>query len=223
MHNSRMLFALIVVGFLLVAPLGWYLGSDRVRLIDANVAIGNLAELPALQLRERREVNLTVKITNDPAWKRIRRGWGEPAFEVALVSSQGEYQYCLDGINVSAQQNGESLNLEKAGWIYGYSYGDSFAGQCTTVGRSFRASPGSTIEISLKTSGEFGGGTILIVRPTWPYTKDKLVGVDLDKDARPIVIGMAVFGLLLVIGASLVLRANGPASAPVPYHRNAQS
>jgi len=121
--------------------------------------------------------------------------------------SQGPLQYCFDGIIVSAKQNGVPLALEHADWIYGFGSDDSYPRDCKSVGSSFHATPGSVIEVNLTAVANFGDGTMLVIRPVWPFTKDKLVGVDLDLQFAPVVKGLAVLGLLLAAGAALALRS----------------
>ncbi len=185
MRNSGLLFMLASVGLLLLLPEGWYLFSNRIRPGDTQAAFENLAEIPALQLRQQHQANLTVAAPNNVMWSRIRRSWGDPAYEVALVSSLDEYQYCLDGIDAWVSEGGRQLGIDNANWMYGFSMEDSYPRKCKSVGRMFHAAPGSNVQVHLTANEQLASGAKVVVRPVWYNTKDKLVGVDIDKDFRP--------------------------------------
>jgi hypothetical protein len=206
MNNSALLFILVLIGLLLITPEAWYLFSNSIRAGDLRVAFQNLAKVPASQVRQQHSVNLGITIPNNAAWKRIRRSWGDPAYEIALISSVGEYQYCLDGISIAAMKGDAPIALEEAESMYGFSSAASPAGECKSAGPGFHAAPGSRIQVNLVSDGELASGDKIVVRPVWPYTKDKLLGVELDEDFRPIAIGLAVIGLLIAVGAGITLR-----------------
>jgi hypothetical protein len=200
---------LLAVGLLLLLPEAWYLISDPIRPNDAAVAFKDLAEIPAFQLREQHSVNLTVTAPNDPAWKRIRRSWGEPDYAIVHVgrnSLVGAYQHCFDAVSVGVTQGESQLSLEDSGPIYGFSTdSDGFPPLCKSLGKKFRVRPGSAVQIDITAqSDQLTSDTKVIVRPVWDYTKDKLVGVAIDEDLRLIVKWLAVFGLAIMLLAGLL-------------------
>ncbi len=198
---------LLAVGLLLLLPEAWYLISGPARPDDARVAFENLVEIPVSQLQEQYSVNVSVPAPNNPAWKRIMRGWGEPSYTIALLSSTGNYQYCFDKVNVKVSQEDRQLNLEHANWIYGVSSSDydKFPQECKSEGETFRVRPGSIVQIQLAAKGDqLPHGANIIVRPVWYYTKDKLVGLDLDEDLHRIARWVAVSGLGMMLLAGLL-------------------
>ena len=137
---------LLTVGFLLLVPEALYFIQDPIRPDDIRVPFRNLVEIPALELRQEHEVSVSMTVPDDAAWKRIRRSWGEPDYEVALISSLNELQYCFEGINVAATEGNRQVSLQPGWGIYGFSDGNSY--QCQSTGRRFRAAPGSVVNIN---------------------------------------------------------------------------
>jgi hypothetical protein len=201
---------LLAVGLLLLLPEAWYLISDPIRPDDGAVAFKDLAEIPAFQLRQQHSVNLAVTAPNDPAWRRIRRSWGDPDYAIVHLSGQGAYQHCFDALSVRVTQGEDQLSLEDSGPIYGFSTdSDGFPASCKSLGKKFRVRPGSTVRIDITAQGDrLTSDTKVIVRPVWDDMKDKLVGVDVDEDieedVRLIVKSLAVFGLAIILLVGLL-------------------
>ena len=197
---------LLTIGLLLLIPEGWYLIRNPIRPNDTSAAFRNLAEVPAWELRQKHIVSVSVTMPDDAVWRRIRRSWGDPAYEIALVSSLNERQYCFDGISVSAVERGRQQRLEQAGWMYGFGSDDSVPQQCQSAGQEFHAAPGSVVDVTLK-AAQVGPGEMIVVRPVWDNTKDKLVGVGLDEDIRLILKWTLVVGLgVMVLSALMFVR-----------------
>ncbi len=206
---------LLTLGFLLLVPEALYFIQDPIRPDDIRVPFRNLVEIPALELRQGQEVSVSMTVPDDAVWKRIRRSWGEPDYEVALISSLNELQYCFEGINVTATEGNGQVSLQPGWGIYGFSDGNSY--QCQSAGRRFRAAPGAVVNINLTATGQFGSGEMIVVRPIWYNTKDKLVGVYIDRDLRSIVRSVFAAGLVMILLAGLlVLRERYTRNRPAP-------
>ena len=195
---------LLTIGFLLLVPgLAWFfynpVGPD-----EASVVFKDLAAVPAADLRQKRMVNVSVTAPDDRVWRHIRHKWGEPQYEIALASPLKEHQFCFDGISATASEAGRELNLEPGTWMYGFGMDELFARQCQSVGSIFRARPGSRVNVTLTAGDQFASGESIVVRPVWYNTKDKLVGVDIDKDIRTIVTWPFLVGLGLCLLAGVL-------------------
>jgi len=198
---------LLTIALLLFIPGLFYFLFNPIRSDESSVAFKNLAETPALELRQNHIVSMSVATPDGAVWRRIRRSWGDPAYEIALVSSLNERQYCFDGINIRVTAGDQQLNLERAGWMYAFSSDDSVPQQCKSAGRAFRVAPGSVVNITLRAE-RFGDGEMLVVRPVWDNAKDKLVGVDLDEDLCLVLRWMLVVGSgMLVLTGLMFIRA----------------
>jgi hypothetical protein len=203
---------LLALGLLLLLPEAWYLISDPIRPGDATIAFEDLAEIPAFQLRQQHSVNLSLTAPDSAAWRRIRRSWGDPEFAIVHVRgnplpSVGECQHCFDAISVRVTQGENQLSLGEAGTIYGFGTdSDGFPSQCKSLGNVFRIPPGSRAQVNITAqSDRLTSDTKVIVRPVWPYTKDKLVGLYLGEDIRLTVKWLAVVGLGIILLAGLLL------------------
>jgi len=194
---------LLTIGLLLLIPGLFYFLYKPVRRDEASVAFKNLVEIPAVELRQQHKADISVPIPDDAVWRRIRRNWGDPAYEIALVSSLNERQYCFDGISVRVTARDRQVDLERAGWMYGFGSDNSVPRQCQTVGQAFRVAPGSVVNVALRAE-QFGDGEMIVVRPVWENTKDKLVGVDLDEDLCLILKWMLVVALGMMVLTSLM-------------------
>jgi len=193
---------LLTIGRLLLIPGLFYFLFKPVRWNESSVAFKNLAEVPAVELRQKHTLNMTVVVPDTAVWRHVRRSWGDPKYEIALVSLPDD-QYCFAGIHVNATERDQRLVLQDAGWMYGFGTGQPFPWECHSFGQAFRTVPGSTVNVTL-TSEQFGPGEMIVVRPVWDKTKDKLVGVDLDEDIRMILRWMLLVGLAATALAGLI-------------------
>ena len=119
--------------------------------------------------------------------------------------------YCLNpwGIEVQATVEGRPLPTEPA--IYP-PYG--FSTSCSPVGVQFHPTPGSRVEIRIdkRMRGLAVSGDLLVTSYWMDGTKDKLVGIALDKDLRVPFLLMAGVGILCLVGGGVLLLL-------VPAHR----
>ena len=152
MRNRGLLWTVIALGLLLAAPELRRLIHNSIRPEDENVAFENLAEVSALQLREQHAVEFSATMPNDARWRRVTQSWGDPGYEIALVSQHDRFQYCFDGIGVAVSQNGRPLEVLDAGGIYAFGSAESFPRDCKSVGKMFHVPPGLEVRISLSTN-----------------------------------------------------------------------
>jgi hypothetical protein len=72
----------------------------------------------------------------------------------------------------------------------------------------FNAVPGDELTLKItRTAGAAPRGYLIVVA-AWPYTKDKLVGLDLDKDIASVLKWLSVVGSLLVLSGAGILARN---------------
>ena len=91
--------------------------------------------------------------------------------------------------------------------MYGYSGDPDYDPSiCKSTGVMFRTSPGDTVQIHLAAEGGWGASNNaeVVVKPGRLYTKDNFVGVELDKDLRPIVMWLAAIGSVMVLWAGFL-------------------
>jgi hypothetical protein len=141
-------------------------------------------------------------IPDTPQWKRIRRIWGEPSYNISAVSSERRFTYCLPhlGLNVKVSGRSSAIPFKGSGPPYGYST------DCDRSSLAFRAVSGSELTVTISKFGDpqIHCGELLVVSD-WFNTKDKLVGVSLDEELRPIVMASACLGSMLIVGAAVLL------------------
>ncbi len=191
---------LLSVGLLLLLPEAWYLISDPVRPGDAETAFKPLTEIPLDWLSPPHFLSFTFTAPNDPVWNRIIHAWGSPDYVIALVSKGAQYQHCFDGLTAEVTQDGRRISLENARLFYAFA-GDS---GCNSLGKMFHAPAGSAIRIQITESKRIAPDAELVVKPDWLYTKDHIVGMDLDATMRPLLICSAVIGVGMIAVARLI-------------------
>jgi hypothetical protein len=194
-------WTLLAVGLLLLLPEAWYLVSDRVRPNDAEVAFKPLVVLPLDWFSPQHFLSFTVAIPEGAAWKRIRHSWGDPDYVIALISKRAQHQHCFDGLAAQVTQGGRQIGLENARSFYAFT---SDSG-CKSLGKMFHAPAGSVIQIHITGSERIAPDAELLMKPDWLYTKDYVVGMDVDADMRPWLVWSAVIGFAMVILAILLI------------------
>lgn len=193
-----------VVGIVLLIPGAWSLiysvYSGRViNSEDASVALTPVLSVPLKSILRVLDSKLVIPDTTQ--WRRIRRDWGEPEFVIAAIAPDRQVAYCLGtlDINVVVNQQGKPVPLTFAGAPYGYS------SDCLRSAFRFQAAPGTELEMRIYKFSESPTGNLIVVAD-WRYTKDKLVGVQLDAELQPRIKSMSVVGLVLVAIAGYLLR-----------------
>jgi len=188
-----------VVGLLLMVPGALFLTNTGLSSEDANVALTPLLTIPLDRIGTYGRTR--VLIPDTPQWKRIRREWGEPEWIIAAVEPEKEFAYCLPelGLTILVGDHERPLPLQSSYPPYGYST------DCAASTISFNATPGTELNVSiLKSSDRPLPSANLIIVGRWLYTKDKLVGIYLDEEVRPILIVTSALGLILVGSAGYV-------------------
>lgn len=97
--------------------------------------------------------------------------------------------------------NGRVIALRPGGGPYGYST------NCESSSLRFRATVGDELTLVVTKTGEGVTGDLIVVGD-WFNTKDKLVGVALDKDLEPFLKWPSIAGSLLVLSGVLVFVRN---------------
>jgi hypothetical protein len=98
--------------------------------------------------------------------------------------------------------NSGLIRLEPRGAPYGYSE------PCPSSSLQFHAAPGDDLTLSVTEIAETVSADYLVVRPDWRYTKDHLVGRELDDDIASIVKWLFLFGAVLVVwGTGILVRS----------------
>lgn len=195
-------FLLCAIGALLVIPQIWSSTKTSLRPDDATVAFIPLYRIGLENLDS--GTTFSVMIPNNEAWRRIRRVWTDPGYVVAPVSPDLKTMHCLDtwGIEVQPTVNGQPLSTQIAD---SPPYG--FSASCSPVGVKFNATPGSRVEIRIdkRKRGLASSGDLLVTSYWMVGTKDKLVGIALDKELRVPFLLMAAIGILCLSGGGVLL------------------
>jgi len=195
------LISLGAAGLLLLVTGALSLRDGGLNSDDANVALTPLTKIPLDRIGTFGRSKLLIPDT--PQWKRIRREWGDPEFTIAAVSPEKLSAYCLRDLGVTLvvtqRENPVPLEISYPPYMYGSG--------CVDGSFKFRAASGSELNVSVRRSvnGPLPSGELIIVA-SWPYTKDKLVGISLEEETRPALIVTSVLGLILVGSALLLYR-----------------
>ncbi len=206
MKSHRLPLGLSAIGALLVFPgVLWFAGSGT-RLNDDDVSSA-LKPLTQIRLDSIGEQPLSVTLINPNTarWTRIRKAWGEPEFVFAAIDPTGRIAQCLPKMGVRIElwdPIGRAIVLRPGGGPYGYST------DCESSSLRFRAAVGDVLTLEVTKIGEGVTTGDLIVVGDWFNTKDKLVGVALDKDIQPILKWPSITGSLLILSALLVFVRN---------------
>lgn len=206
MKSKRLPLWLGAIGILFLVPGTLWVAGSRTRLTDGDARIA-LQSLNRIHLDgiDRGPISVTLMIPNTTQWTKIRNVWGEPEFVISAVDTAGRFALCLREMPVRIElidPAGRVIPLQPDGGPYGYSTA------CSSSSLRFHSAPGN--ELTLKLAGT-RPGTVpagdLIVVSDWFNTKDKLVGLYLDKDVESLVKWLSVPGFLLVLsGAGVFFR-----------------
>jgi hypothetical protein len=197
-----------MVGLLLLIPgalsvpsmvSGLKSGDDMVALTPfANVGLDRIGTTPLIT---------KLVIPDTQQWRRIWRVWGDPAIIVSAVSSEQQFAYCLPdlGMIVEVSEQGKNIPIEFSNPPYGYS------SDCERSSLAFQAISGSELAVTITKSGDrpSPSGEVIIVS-CWPNTKDKLVGISLDEELRPILTATSSVGVVLMVIAVWILVRRRP-------------
>jgi hypothetical protein len=194
------------IGTLLLVPGTLWVAGSRSRLSDDDARIA-LQPLNRIYLNgiDQRPISVTLMIPNTTQWMKVRNVWGEPEFVISAVDTTGRFALCLPEMPVRIElidSTARVIPLQPGGGPYGYSTA------CASSSLRFHSAPGK--ELTLKIVGT-RPGTVpagdLIVVSDWFNTKDKLVGLYLDKDVEYLVKWLSILGFLLVLsGAGFFFR-----------------
>jgi len=151
-------------------------------------------------------LSATLIVPNTARWTRIRKAWGESEFVISAVEPTGSFALCLSDMPVRIElsdQTGGVIPLQPDGPPYGYSTG------CESSSLRFRAALGDEFTLKVTKTGirSVPAADLIVVR-NWLYTKDKLVGLDLDHDVESLVTWLSIVGLLLVLSGVGVFTRN---------------
>ena len=206
MKAKRLPLWLCAVGTLFLVPGAMWVAGSRSRLNDNDDARVALQPLKRIHLNsiDRGPVSVTLVIPETTQWTKIRNAWGEPALVISAVA--GRLALCLPEMPVQIElmnPMGGAIPLQPYGGPYGYSTA------CASSSLRFHAGPGNELVLKLARTSR---GTIpasdIIVVGDWFNTKDKLVGLELDKDVESFVIWVAIPGVLLVASGAGVFLVN---------------
>lgn len=195
-RNWRTFF---IPGILWFAASGMRLNDD-----DAWIALQPLTRMH-LGGVDSGPLSATLIVPNTARWTRISKAWGEPEFVISAVEPTGGFALCLPDMPLRVElsdQTGGVIPLRPNGGPYGYSTG------CEFGSLRFHAALGDkfTLKVTKTGVGTVPAGDLIVVG-NWLYTKDKLVGLDLDHDVESLVTWLSIGGLLLVLsGAGVFTR-----------------
>jgi hypothetical protein len=211
-RNMRRLLpiSLVLAGLLLLVPGAALLIASLYDLTDqdAETALAPLTSIPLDEIGKRLRMVTKLAIPDTAQWKRIRREWGNPDFIIEAVSTQQQIAYCLPnlGMAIDIHEHGNRIPMEASYQplypIYGY------PPDCERGTIKFRATPGTGIQIDIlrPMSQPLPPGELIVVS-YWPYMKDNLVGLSLEREARPFLTGATAMGaILIVLGVCLQRR-----------------
>ena len=197
---SRLLpISLGVVGLLLLVPGVLFVTNTGLNSEDAGVALTPLTSIPLDRIGTFHRT--TVLIPDTPQWKRIRREWGEPEWIIAAVSHEELSTYCFRdlALTIRVTQREKPVPVEISYSPYEYGSG------CVDGSFKFRATPGTDLSVSvLKADGRTLPSGELIIVGGWANTKDKLVGISLDRELRGFVAVTSILGFILIGSAGYV-------------------
>jgi hypothetical protein len=209
LKSKRLPLWLSAIGGLLVLPgVLWIAGSGmRLNNDDVSSALNPLTRIH-LDRIEDGPVSVTLIIPNTARWTRIRKAWGEPEFVFSAIDPTGQLALCLPKIGARIELRdvtGRVIALRPGSGPYGYS------NNCESSSLRFSAAVGDELTLEATKTGE-GVSTVpagdLIVVAEWFNTKDKLVGVGLDKDFESLVKWPSIAGSLLVLSGLMVFVRN---------------
>jgi hypothetical protein len=208
MKSKRLPLWLSAIGGLLVLSGVLWIAGSGTRLNDDDVSSA-LKPLTRFHLDsiDEKPLSVTLIIPNTARWTRIRKAWGDPEFLFSAIDPTGRFALCLPEMPVRIElrdPTGRVIALRPGSGPYGYST------NCESSSLRFRAAVAD--ELTLEVAKTVGVSTVpagdLIVVGDWFNTKDKLVGVGLDKDVAFLVKWTLIAGSLLVLSVAAVFVRN---------------
>ena len=170
---------------------------------DVQVTLNELVRIPLDQLAKAGSAAVVVTVPDSAQWRRILQSWGDDGYLIFAASHRSQaLLYCFDklGIRVEVTSAGRSVSLESTQRSpYDYST------ECPPRSWKFRPKPGEELLIHAEVvpGHPLPVGELVVARD-WDNLKDKLVGVSLNQDLRPISRNLFVAGLVLLAGATLL-------------------
>ena len=213
MRSSRLPIWLGAVGVLLILPgVVWITASGRrFTADDASFAAQSLVRLDLDGLSSE-PLLAQFSLPDTERWRKILKVWGPPDFVITALRPSGTWTWCLPDLPVRVEltnRSGTAVSLRPGGAPY------MISDECKSSSLRFRAAPGDefTLKIFKTEAGPIQAGHLIVTRD-WLYTKDHLVGIDLDEDITTIVQWLAITGSLFACSAMgiVVLRHLRPRS-----------
>jgi hypothetical protein len=197
------------VGILFLTGAVWFYHDPGLKAGDESVAF---APLYRDSLKRFESMDPAIIIVTTPAgarWSRIRRAWGDPGYVIATISDaepKTMYSTARLGLTVQVLRGSNRLQTESVNTpLYGYS---AEGGQ---IGTKFNASPNEQITIRVQRndiSQPMPKGSLVVTAYWTQASKDKLAGLELDRELRTpiLVVGFAGVLCLLLAGYLFVFK-----------------
>lgn len=171
-----------------MVPTVWLFAKPKLKPGDTGIALKPIGVTPLGGLRTGSSFvrTLILSIPNDKAWRRIRRAWGDPTYLVAVLAVDQRTITCFNrlGLHLDISLRSRPVQSTISDHIpYGY------LPKCASTGLEIHASPGDSLEIRISGTPD----TVMLEMDTlavvpywsWGMTKDRLVGIELDKQLQP--------------------------------------
>ena len=205
MKSKRLPLWLGAVGtFFLVPRALWVAGSSsRLTYDDARVALEPLNRIH-FDKNDQGPISVTLRIPNTTQWTKILSVWGVPEFVISAVDTAGRLALCLPEMPVRIElfdQTDRLIRLHPGGGPYLYST------LCASNSLRFHAAPGDELTLKLERLGTVPAVDLIVVGD-WFDTKDKLVGLDLEKSVGGLVKSLSIPGFLLVVSGAAAFFVN---------------
>jgi hypothetical protein len=189
----------VIIGFVIVLPVAGLNWASAPSQEDAFNAMEPIVRIPLAGLR----TTGSAQIVFDVPSNRISRAWGNPFYVVFWRSQKNGWwihSFSLLHVDVNILVSGSPVTLSKdTHFPYGHS------SDTRDTGPSFVAKPGDEVRIAVvaRAPESLPDGE-LVVAPDWNLPiKDRLVGMDVDKDLYHIARLLGWVGLVLVAGGSI--------------------
>lgn len=173
-YTNNQISGLLVVGSCLMAVAAYI--YPWTAPVDSTAAGLNVAQIPTSEVRAGAESLVRVRIPDSEQWRKLISKWGAPKFIAAVRSRAARPELaCFPqtglGITLTDLAGHTIPTSPTAAAPYGYT------SQCAMAGVEFIAAPGSELLLHVTRSGNQAEAQgELIIMPSWPYEKDRLVG-----------------------------------------------
>jgi hypothetical protein len=193
-------------GLLLLPGVAWVATTGmRINDDDASAALRPLTRIDFVG-GDNRPLSTAFTVPDTARWTKTRKVWGAPELLIVAVEPGGRSVQCLPRMPLRvelADQKGRASLLLPHGGLYGYS---DYCEAKSSL--QFDAVPGDELTLKITRAAGPAPRGYLIVVAAWPYTKDKLVGLDLDKDIASALKWPSVVGSLLVLSGAGIFARN---------------